>query len=134
VLEYHGYPQQLMEHYKPATVNRMLCALRGVLKAAWRLGKVSRVDYQRAADVAIVTGSTLAAGHELTPGELSALIADCENDPTSARVRDAALIALMYSCGLRRNEVAYLELENYNQETGHSVMLGKHSKERAFVN
>ena len=122
---------QLVERYKPASVNRMLCAVRGVLKAAWRLGELNGEDYRRAADVASVTGSTLPTGRELTPGELSALMADCENDPSPAGARDAALIALMYSCGLRRNEVAGLELENYDPETGHLVVLGKRSKERA---
>ncbi|HEX7395609.1 MAG TPA: tyrosine-type recombinase/integrase, partial [Anaerolineaceae bacterium] len=113
-----------------ATVNKYLCALRGTLKAAWRLGLVSAEDYQRAAAVESVTGETIPAGHGLTPGELGALLADCQNDPSPAGVRDGAIIALMYAAGLRRQEVTRLELVNYDQITGRLVVLGKRNKER----
>ena len=125
---------QLMKHYKPATVNRTLCAVRGVLKAAWRLEQLSGEEYQRTIDVASVTGETLPTGRELSAGEISALMTDCENDPSPAGARDAAIIALLYSCGLRREEAASLELGNYDPDSGRLVVLGKRSKERtAFL-
>lgn len=121
---------ELLKRYKPATVNRTLCAVRGTLKAAWRLGQLSSDDYQRTIDVPSVSGETLPAGRELSSGEISALMADCGSDPTPAGARDAAMIALMYSCGLRRDEVANLTLDNYDPETGRLAVLGKRSKER----
>ena len=98
---------KLVAEYKPATVNRMLCALRGTLKAAWRLGIMTAEDYHRAADVQAATGTTLPAGRSAAAGELKAIMGACENDTTSAGVRDAAMIALAYICGLRRACLLY---------------------------
>ena len=122
---------RLNEQYAPATVNKMLAALRGVLRQAWRLGLMDASDYQAAADVRGVTGSRLPAGRELAPGEIAALMGACEVDPTPAGTRDAALIALMYATGLRRQEVTRLRAEQYEGETGRLTVVGKRSKERA---
>ena len=121
---------KLIERYKPATVNRTLCAIRGVLKAAWRLGQMSIEDYQRTADVPCVAGETLPKGRELSQCEISALINNCVTDPTLAGVRDGAIIALMYACGLRREEVVAIKIIDYDPETGRLRVLGKRFKER----
>jgi site-specific recombinase XerD len=122
---------QLAERYSAATANRMLSALRGVLKQCWRLDLMSAEDYQRAADIANVRGQTLPAGRELAPGEIGGLLATCESDPTPAGVRDAAIIALMYGAGLRRAEVVALDREDYTPETGAlAVRHGKGNKAR----
>lgn len=121
---------RLAESYAPATANRILSAMRGTLKAAWRLGFMDAEDYHRACDVGNVTGETIPAGRELSPGEISGLMVACENDLTHAGARDAAIIALMYTGGLRRAEVVSLDLEDYDQEAGRLVIRGKRNKER----
>jgi len=121
---------QLVERYRPATVNLTLSAVRGALKAAWRLGQMSAADYQLAVSVESVRGSTIPAGRELSAGEITALMAACDSDTTHAGIRDAAVIALMYSCGLRREEVISLTIEDYDPETGRLVVRGKGNKER----
>ncbi len=118
------------QQYSPATVNHALSALRGVLRAAWQLGQMSAEDYQAAAAVKSVRGSTIPAGRELSFGELTALMAACEQDQTAAGARDSAIIALMYSCGLRRAEVITIELADYDPETGRMVINGKGNKQR----
>lgn len=115
----------------PATINRMLCALRGVLKTAWRLGQMGAEDYQRAIDINSVIGETLPAGRGLASGEITAIMAACENDLSSAGVRDAGLIASMYPGGLRRAEVVSLDFRDYNPDSGAlTVRHGKRNKAR----
>ena len=121
---------QLMARYKAATVNKFLSALRGVLKQAWLLHQLPAEEYQRAVTLDAVTGETIPAGRELTPGELAALLATCETDLTPAGARDAAIIAVMYAAGLRREEVTGLDLESYDPGSGRLVVLGKRNKER----
>ena len=126
--------------YAPATVNRMLAALRGVLKEAWRLGEMSAEDYHRAADLQNVSATTLPRGRSLTPGELQALLNSCLQEPTQYEqhpqrlprdLRDAALIAMLYSIGLRRFEAVALDLADYTPETGAvHIRHGKRRKAR----
>ena len=96
----------------------MQSALRGVLKAAWKLGQVSAEDYHRAADVGSVKGETLPAGRSITPGEIAALADACAANQSASGVRDAAIIGLLYSCGLRRAELVGLDTEDYDTEAG----------------
>lgn len=116
--------------YKPATVNKYLAALRGVLRAAWLMGQMDANDYQRAAAVEGVRGSTVPAGRELTPGELAALATVCATDPSPAGPRDAAILGLMVTGGLRRAEVVALDLADVDLETGRVLVRGKGRKER----
>ncbi len=99
----------LAERYAPATANKMLSALRGTLKAAWRLGQMATDDYQRAIDLPPVRGETLPRGCALSSGELGALFEACAEDSSPAGTRDAALFAVLYGAGLRRAEVAALD-------------------------
>ena len=121
---------KLAEALAPATVNKYLSALRGTLRAAWRLGQMDAEDYHRAADVRGVRGETLPAGRELTGGELGALMASCANDKTPAGARDGAMIGLLYTCGLRRAELVGLDLGDYNPQTKGLRVRGKGNKER----
>ena len=120
----------LIDQYKPATANKMLSALRGVLREAWQLGLMSAEDYHRAAAVKAVRGETLPAGRELLRGELEALLGACNADTKPAGLRDGALIACLYTGGLRRAEVVALTLSDYTPESGRLLVRGKGNKER----
>ena len=108
----------LMERYAPGTANKMLAALRGVLKAAWRLGLMTAEDHQRTRDIPSIRGTVLPRGRALSRGELRALFRTCAQDPAAAGRRDAALLALLYGGGLRRSEATALAVADYNPETG----------------
>lgn len=119
---------RLAEQYAPATVNRMLAALRGVIREAWRLGLLSAEDCQRACDLAPVRGETLPAGRALPSGELRALFTACRG-PIGAR--DAALLSACYGGGLRRSEAVALDVADFDPETGAvTVRHGKGNRAR----
>ena len=116
----------------PATVNKYLAALRGVLRESWRLGLIDAETYQRAIDVSNVQGERLPAGRGLGPGELGALMRACAEDHSPAGARDAAIIALAYSAGLRRDELISLDLADLADD-GDGItlrVLGKRNKQR----
>ena len=127
---------QLAERYAPATTNRMLAALRGVLTECWRLGLMDAEARARASDVATVRGTTLPRGRALKGGELRALFAVCQRrEGAPAGARDAALLATLYAGGLRRSEAVALDVgdydASYSADAGAlTVRHGKGHKER----
>ena len=110
----------------------MLSALKDVLKECLRLGYMTAEDHARARDLAPVKGSSLPPGHSLSHGEIRRLFEACSEDDKKRRgARDAALVAVLYGCGLRRGEAAALDLANYDPETGElRVRGGKGRKDR----
>ena len=121
----------LADLYAPATANKMLAALRGVLREAWRLGYMEAEEFHRAADIPTIKGATIARGRAVTSDEMKLLFAACRRDTTAAGKRDAALITVLYGCGLRRSEVVALDLGDYDPETSAlKVRSGKGNKAR----
>ena len=121
----------LADLYAPATANKMLAALRGVLREAWRLGQMSAEEFQRAADLPAIRGSTQPRGRALAHEELAQLFARCRLDNSPAGLRDAALLAVLYGCGLRRSELVSLDLDDFTaRDGGLHVRSGKGNKAR----
>ena len=114
----------------PATANLTLAALRGVARAAWRLGLMSAEDLARIRDVPRVGGSRLPAGRSATGGELAALLAACGRDPGPLGARDGALLAVLYGGGLRRAEISALAIDAWDAERRVRRVRGKGDKER----
>jgi len=123
------------ERCAPATANRHVAALRGVLRECWRLGLVDADSFQRAVDVPSVRAETLPRGRALQPGELRALFAACTDSRKPSGVRDAALLSVLYGAGLRRTEAAALGLADYDPASGAlTVRCGNWRKDRlAYV-
>lgn len=120
---------ELASHYAHTTTNKKLSALRGVLRAAWRLGLMTADEYQTAAAVRNVTGHTLPAGRMLIRDELAALLTSC--DKTTNGRRDRAILTVLYICGLRRAEVVNLDLSDYDVAVASFTVRGKRNKQRS---
>jgi len=106
----------LISHRQPATTNKTLSAVRGTLRAAWDMELLSAEDYHRAASVKSVKfkQTDQAAGRAITHGEINALLRTCAGDTTAAGPRDAVVIGCLIFAGLRRAEVAALQLGDYH--------------------
>lgn len=117
----------------PASVNRALSAIRGVMAAAWHAGQITAEELAHIRAVKGVTASALPAGRAIPSGELAAMMRACAEDPTPAGVRDGAIVALAYSAGLRRAEIAALEVGGLVADDGQTItvrLVGKRRKER----
>lgn len=120
----------LTERYRPASINKMLAALRGVLKQTWRLGLMDADAYRRAADVENVRASNLLSGRALSAGEVARLFTVCIAGRSTKCARDAALLAVFYGCGLRRGELARLEVADFDPDDCSILVQGKGRKQR----
>src|SRR5215216_1135460 len=124
----------------PNTINQRLAAVR------WYARKIADLaaDYAgdeelvrqaaRVAQVRDVKGERPQKGRHIEQGELSALIDTCTSDASPAGIRDAAIIALAWSTGLRRDEISRIELHELVNKTDDSLdvaILGKGGKVRA---
>jgi site-specific recombinase XerD len=138
---YRGILGRLLEHRRdtgdagsglaPGTINTTFAHLRGIARQVWASGAMTAEEWGRVRELGRVPGNTLPAGRDASRGELTALLEVCTADPKPAGARDAAMLALLYSTGLRRAELAGLQLEDYIPETGElRVLRGKGRKDR----
>jgi integrase len=104
----------LASRLAPNTCNKILAAVRGVLKASWRMGLMSAETLYRCSDVRPVKGGPAARGRCLTKAELRALFRACS--PDAGGRRDAAALACLYGC--RRSEPVALDLSDYDPASG----------------
>jgi integrase len=131
----------LEEHYQAATANRMLAALRGVLKECWQAQLLSIEDYQAAISIPAVRGESEPRGRHLSAGELRSLFQACgaphggqRQDSTARRRRDAAFLTLSYGCGLRRAEAVAIDLADLDSVSGElRIRRGKGRKPRQLT-
>jgi len=122
---------RLQELYAPATANKYLSVTRSLLKSAWRLGYLDQDTMARACDVKPIKGKSPPKGRDVGYEEVVLLLKACAEDSDAQGVRDAALFAVGYHCAPRIAEVANLDLEDYEPETGALLIRrGKGNKTR----
>jgi integrase/recombinase XerC len=140
-----AYAAKLQSEGKaPNTINQKLAAIR------WYARKIADLaaDYSgdeelvkhaaRVATVGDVKGERPETGRHIEQGELGALIQACIIDRSPAGIRDAAIIALAWSTGLRRDEISRIavsDLANITDDGLDISIIGKGGKARfAYVN
>ena len=116
---------KLKEKFAPATANKMLSVLRGVLRTARDMGLMTEGAFQTAASLEMVKAAAVESGTPLTPKILVALFKGCSGEAGAAGRRDAALLAIFLCSGLRRAEAAALDISDYDCATGRLHIRGE---------
>jgi integrase len=121
----------LKQRLAPATANKMLCALRRVLKEALRLDLIDPLDYAKAVDLGSIKEHKKLKGRALSQLEIATLMEALSSRQNPIDRRDAALIAILRGAGLRRAEVVKLELKDFSASAGSlEIQQGKGGKDR----
>lgn len=131
------YAAELQKCKSPKTVNRALCAIR------WWARKISDLAYEgelesrdeivlqagRVASVRDVKGIRERRGRHIPEGEFASLLRECRG---LVGIRDAAILVLAWSTGLRRSELSGLLLSDLHDEGDYWVFTvrGKGNKVR----
>ncbi|MGB3625537.1 MAG: site-specific integrase [Henriciella sp.] len=115
----------------PTSTNATLAAIRKIAKVCVRMNLMDRDEMLNIQDVAMLRVHRLPAGREVRIGELEAIIRTCRDDQHAAAAwRDIAVLGFLYICGMRRFEVAAIDVEHYDRETSTLRVIGKGNKER----
>jgi integrase/recombinase XerD len=120
---------KLIERHAPATVRLTLAMLRGVLRTARNLGQLPSETYDRATGWPRLRGYRLPRGRALEPAEMTSLFEAAGEGKPPFPIFATALLSVLAGAGLRRAEVASLEIASYN--AGALRLVGKGGKQRS---
>ena len=119
------------EKCSPDTINAMLSMLKGVALQAWELNLIADHSFMRIKNTKAVRGLRLPKRRWLVKEEIGALLDACQADTRVQGLRDAALIALLYGCGLRRSELIGIDIGDVDRVERTLAIRGKGNKQRA---
>ncbi len=139
VEEYASYLQKL--GHSPNSINRALAAVRWWARRLADLAFDSHMPREqrdeivthavRVASIQDVTGERQPKGRHIPIEEFLSLLQACQTDGSPAGRRDAAIMALAWSSGLRRSEIAGLRLDAWQRTKGQQLEIkGKGNKIR----
>ena len=117
----------------PASINQRLSALRKLAKEAIYNGLLDPAAGQGIRDVRGAKVQGTCTGNWLTKAQAEKLINSPDTNTLKGR-RDRAMLAVMIGCGLRREEVAQLRLQDVQQRDGRWCIVdirGKHGRVRS---
>lgn len=122
----------ILDPIASSTANRHLGALRKILRQCFLLSvgapdNIPAEEWARIKEVPSFKVSSEQLGREVTSKDITALLDAC-NPSTMRGARDAAILALLFACGLRRFEAAGARQTKYKD--GVLTISGKGSKVR----
>jgi site-specific recombinase XerD len=131
-----GFLRSRLLALPPSTANQTLAAVRGVLEWCWTFELILSEDRARAISVMkSVKGERLIMGRYIHREEIDAMLAACGTDEVGLRNKTA--VHVLRNSGLRREEIAELQLRNIHLEAAdpYFTVIGKGNKERLlFIN
>jgi site-specific recombinase XerD len=114
-------------------VNKYLSAIRQTLKQAWKLGQMFSEDYYRAVSVKNEKSERLPRGRHINASEIGTMLTTCEQNTTG--IRDAAILSLRITTGLRRVRLAAVDIADYQKN--YQILLqpfaGIHNALNSFI-
>lgn len=126
VLSYRAH--LIEENVAPRTINRRLAAIRSMLKMARSIGLVDwtpEIESERVESVKDTRGP----GKDAVAIMMGELVRRVQSGHRHS-LRDLAILRLLYDLGLRRGEVASLDLEHWESERRRLMVWGKKRTER----
>ena len=114
----------------PPTIKSYLATIKGVCREAWTAGIMTTDNFTHIKEVKAPRGSWIPKGRSLSTAEVQHLLSICAGDKSCRGVRDAAIVAIMVGCGLRRAEVVGLQYDNLIQRDQAIRIIGKGNHER----
>jgi integrase/recombinase XerD len=98
------------------TINLTLAAVRGVMQSAFHLGLLKADQLLHIQAVKRQPYRPSSRGRSLTQRECKKMMKQCVRDKSVKGIRDAALLSIMLTTGLRRNEVKYIDVTDYDSK------------------
>lgn len=115
---------------KASTQNFTLNVIKRLCEEAWHAQLISEKQYSAIARIPRFRGEYKYFPTCLTNNEMKKILNVCSAENTAKGIRDAAIIAIGLGCGLRRSEIAELEISNIDLDNQLLRVCGKGNKER----
>lgn len=115
--------------HAPNTQNAYLSIMKGVAYEAYALAEMTADELKHIEAIPRRKGSRLSAGRLIPESDIKKLFQAIEVETTKG-ARDAAILALLLGCGLRRHEIVNVMLEKINFDEKSLTVVGKGNKER----
>ena len=115
---------RLSSSLAPATANKHMAALRGVLKQCWQQGRITGEDYRFITDLPPIRGESPRPVNALAPKDVERIAKICAEDESPSGARDEALLSLLRSSNLRRAEAVALDLDDFDPASGAILLRG----------